>query len=100
MSSEVTVIIPTPFREYTGGKSEITIEGGTVERVFNNLGETYPELREQVVEEDGRIKDFINVYKNDQDIRHEEELETEVNDGDELSIIPAIAGGRPIASSQ
>jgi molybdopterin synthase sulfur carrier subunit len=88
------VRIPTPLRKITNGKDEVTAEGKTVKEVIEDLEKNYPGLRERICEEDGSLRRFVNVYLNDEDIRFKDNVQTEVKDTDEISIIPAIAGGR------
>lgn len=99
MENSVSVIIPTPFREFTNGNSEVAVEGTTVNEALTNLSESYPEVEDNLRDNDGSLKDFVNVYRNDEDIRQIEALETELQEGDELSIIPAIAGGNALRSA-
>lgn len=89
----VKVRIPTPLRKLTKDQDEVTAEGGTVEAVIADLEKRYPGIRERICEDDGNLRRFVNVYLNDEDIRFMDNLATPVKDGDELSIIPAIAGG-------
>ncbi len=89
----VKVRIPTPLRKLTEGKDEVTAEGSTVREVIEDLERRYPGIKERICEEDGSIRKFVNLYVNDEDIRFKHNLDTELKDGDELSIIPAIAGG-------
>ena len=91
----VKVRIPTPLRKITDNKDEVEAEGSTVSAVLEDLEKNYPGLRERICEEDGSLKRFVNLYLNDEDIRFKEDLATEVKESDELSIIPAIAGGIP-----
>jgi molybdopterin synthase sulfur carrier subunit len=90
---EVHVRIPTPLRKLTGEKDIIQAKGGTVGEVLQWLTETYPGLQERLRDEKGAVRRFINVYVNNEDIRFIQDLETPLKDGDQLSIIPAIAGG-------
>jgi molybdopterin synthase sulfur carrier subunit len=94
MAQEITVLIPTPLREYTDGASEVTAEGETVNDILQNLNDRFEGLEDRIYDDDGEMQDFINVYYNDEDIRHLEGLETSIEDGAELSLIPAVAGGR------
>jgi molybdopterin converting factor small subunit len=94
MAQEITVLIPTPLREYTDGASEVTAEGETVNDILKNLNDRFDGLEDRIYDDDGEMQDFINVYYNDEDIRHLEGLETSIEDGAELSLIPAVAGGR------
>ena len=89
----VTVRIPTPLRKHTDGNETVEIDGSTAGEVLQNLAETHPALREKIFTDDGDVRRFVNVFANDRDIRFQEELETELADGDQVSIVPAIAGG-------
>ena len=89
----VTVRIPTPLRKHVEGNETVAVEGTTVGDVITNLRETYPSLGEQITDDEGNVRRFVNLFANDEDIRFLDELETEVSDGDEVSIVPAIAGG-------
>ena len=86
------VRIPTPLRPHTGGQESVQASGATVGAVLGSLGEQYPALRERIFEGD-ELRRFVNVYVNNEDIRYLEDLETPIADKDELSIIPAVAGG-------
>jgi len=89
----VTVRIPTPLRGVTGGKATVDIDGATVGEVVNGLDTLYPGVGERVLDGDGKIRRFVNVFVDDEDIRFAEGLDTPVRDGATVSIIPAIAGG-------
>ncbi|MFB6346645.1 MAG: ubiquitin-like small modifier protein 1 [bacterium] len=93
MENNVTVLIPTPLREFTDGESEVTAEGDTVEDIINSLEENHPGIKERICTDDGELREFLNIYLDDEDIRFKDELETEIEDDAEISIIPAIAGG-------
>lgn len=90
----VTVRIPTNLRKLAEGNEELTIDGGTVRAVLENLRAQYPALTEQIVDDNGNVRRFANLFANDEDIRFLDELDTSLGDGDELLIVPAIAGGR------
>ena len=90
----VRVRIPTPLRKFTGGQESVTVDGSSVATVIENLETGHPGLKERICEADGSIRRFVNVYVNGDDIRFLDNLESAVKDGDELSIVPAIAGGR------
>jgi molybdopterin synthase sulfur carrier subunit len=77
----------------TGGKSEVEMEGGTVAQLIENLGAAHPGLKERLYDEKGEVRRFVNIYVNEEDIRFLTGTETPLKDGDEVSIIPAIAGG-------
>ena len=89
----VTVRIPTPLRKHTDGNETVEVEGTTAGEVLQNLGEAHPGLRDKIFTDDGDVRRFVNVFANDRDIRFQEKLDTEVEDGDQVSIVPAIAGG-------
>lgn len=89
----VRVRIPTPLRKLVGEHDIISADGNTVGEVIHWLTETYPGLRERLHDEQGQVRRFINIYVNEEDIRFIRNLETPVKDGDQISIIPAIAGG-------
>jgi sulfur-carrier protein len=89
----VEVRLPTLLRQHAGGDASVSAEGVTVSEVFSELVERYPGLSGQVVDERGGLHKFVNVYRNDDDIRYLEQLDTKVSDGDVISILPAVAGG-------
>ena len=88
----VTVKIPTQLRAATDGESTTTVEGSTVGEVLDALYERYGELRSRIAE-DGGLRRFVNVYVGEEDIRFLDGLDTPVSDGDEVTILPAVAGG-------
>ncbi len=90
----VKVRIPTPLRKLTNGSDEVVVEGTNVAELIENLEKNYPGLKERICEPDGKLRRFVNLYLNDEDIRFKKNMETELKENDELSIIPAIAGGR------
>lgn len=89
----IMVRIPTPLQKFTQNQSEVEVEGGTVGEVIQRLDDSFPGVAERLCDNEGGIRKFINVYVNDEDIRFMDGAQTAVADGDELSIIPAIAGG-------
>ena len=89
----VEVRLPTVLRQYAGGQSAVKANGETLEDVFGDLVRQFPGLAGQVVTEDGALHKFVNVYRNDDDIRYLEQLDTKVSEGDVISILPAVAGG-------
>lgn len=89
----VKVRIPTPLRTLTNGSDEVTIEGNSVKEIIDNLEANHNGIKERICDENGQIRRFINFYVNDEDIRFLSNQETEVKDGDQISIVPAIAGG-------
>ncbi len=90
----VKVRIPTPLRPVTGGQAEVEGAGETVLELLRELDRRYPGLAGKIFAEDGRVQRFINIFVNDEDIRFLQGIDTPLRDGDEVSIIPAIAGGR------
>ena len=89
----VIVRIPTPLRKLTQNKPEVEVNGNNIELLIDNLDASYPGIKERIYDESDNIRRFVNIYLNDEDIRFLEGKSTAVNDGDEVSIIPAIAGG-------
>jgi molybdopterin converting factor small subunit len=87
------VLIPTPLRDYTEKQAVVELSPGSVHEVLRELTSRYPDLRKQLFGEDGRLRKFVNVYVNDEDIRHLENENTQVRYDDTLSIIPSVAGG-------
>jgi molybdopterin synthase sulfur carrier subunit len=88
----ITVRIPTPLRTLTGGADEVSIEGGTVGEIIENLEKSHPGIKERLCDEKG-VRRFVNIYANEEDIRFLDNLGTKLKDGDSVSIVPAIAGG-------
>lgn len=89
----IKVRIPTALRKLAEGNESIEVDGGNVGEVINNIKTQFPALAEQLVDDKGEVRRFVNLFANDEDIRFLDELDTEVKDGDEVSIVPAIAGG-------
>ncbi|HKA93883.1 MAG TPA: ubiquitin-like small modifier protein 1 [Acidimicrobiia bacterium] len=89
----VEVRLPTLLRPHAGGAASVTADGASVGDVFADLSARYPGLSDQLVDETGSIHKFVNVYRNDDDVRYLEQLDTKVTDGDVISILPAVAGG-------
>ena len=91
--SSVTVKIPSPLRPITGGQSELKIEAATVGEVLMKMDAQFKGFGERVLEDGRSVKRFINVFVNEDNIRDKKELDTEVKNGDTISILPSIAGG-------
>lgn len=89
----VEVRLPTVLRQHAGGQSSVKANGETLDEVFADLIRQFPGLAGQVVTEDGALHKFVNVYRNDDDVRYLDKLATLVRDGDVISILPAVAGG-------
>jgi MoaD family protein len=88
----ITVKIPTQLRAATGGQAEVEVTGSTVGEALDAVFAAHTELRERITE-DGTLRRFVNVYVSGEDIRFQQGLETEINEGDEVTILPAVAGG-------
>ena len=89
----VSVRIPTILRSYTGDSSQVTAEGSTLAEVIDSLEATYPGIKARVVDEDGKLRRFVNIYVAEDDVRFSEGLDTKTPDNTQISIIPAVAGG-------
>ncbi len=89
----VKVRVPTPLMKLTNNQAEVTAEGGTIADILNNLESQFAGIKERICEENGTPRRFINIYLNEEDIRFLDGENTKIKDGDEISIIPAIAGG-------
>jgi sulfur-carrier protein len=89
----VTVRIPTQLRTLTGGEGEIELEGGTVRETFGALEQRFPGISERLLDENGGLRRFVNVFLADEDVRFLDGLDTPVADGQTLSVVPAVAGG-------
>ena len=90
----MTVRIPTPLRSITKGAAEVQAQGGTVADVVEDLERQFPGIRERLVDEGGELRRFVNIYVNEEDIRFLDGKKTALKTGDQVSIVPAIAGGR------
>jgi len=89
-----SVRIPTPLRSATGGVSEVTVDASTVREMVADLERQHPGIRDRICEESGEIRRFVNVFVGDEDIRFLQGLDTQIPSGTQVSIIPAVAGGR------
>jgi adenylyltransferase/sulfurtransferase len=87
------ILIPTPLRQYAGNRSELELDGSTVGELLDALSEQHGELRRHLYNGEGKLRSFVNVYVNDEDIRHLQKEATQVGAGDTISIVPSIAGG-------
>ncbi len=90
----VRVRVPTPLRRFTAGADEVAAEGSSLRQVLENLEQRHPGIRERLLDEKGDIRRFVNIYVNGDDVRFLDSLNSKVKDGDDISIVPAIAGGR------
>lgn len=89
----VKIIVPTPMQRYTMNHDEVEVGGATVDHALAHLAENYPDIRKHLFNDDGSLRHFVNVYVNDEDVRFSGGLDTAVTDGDEVTILPAVAGG-------
>jgi molybdopterin synthase sulfur carrier subunit len=89
----VRVRVPTPLRKFTNGADEVAAQGPNVRALVDDLEKSYPGIKERICDETGKIRRFVNVYVNGDDIRFLQNLETSLKEGDNISIVPAIAGG-------
>lgn len=85
--------IPTPLRKLTDGKEEVPAAGATIGEVIGDLEKNYPGIKARICDDNGAVRRFVNIFANDEDIRFLQNLDTPVKDSDEISIVPAIAGG-------
>ena len=90
----ITIVIPTPLRQFAGGRSEIEVEAATAGDALEALTSTHAELRKHLYNEQDNLRNFINVYVGDEDIRHLDGPATQVKDGETIMIVPSIAGGK------
>lgn len=89
----VSVLIPTPLRGLTAGQDTVDVEAGTITALVEQLEHSYPGMGARLKGDDGALRRFINIYVNDEDVRFLQGAETPLKDGDQVSIVPAIAGG-------
>ncbi len=94
----VIVEIPSALKQFTGNLDEVQADGKSVGEVFASLCSSHEELQKNLYDEQGKIRSFINVYVNDEDIRYGEGLDSKLKDGDRIQIVPSIAGGITIVS--
>jgi sulfur-carrier protein len=90
----VEVRIPTVFRKFTDGRGVVELEPGTISELVDQLENRYPGMRRQLITDDGDLHRFVNVYVNDEDARYLQHLDTRVDEGDTVSLLPSVAGGR------
>ena len=89
----IQVRVPTPLRKYTAGAEAVEAEGGTVAALVSDLERRHPGIKDRICDESGQVRRFVNIFVNGEDIRFLQHLDTPVKSGDEISIVPAIAGG-------
>src|SRR5579862_3044924 len=90
------VLIPTPLRQYSEKHDSVELHGATVGEVLSSLTAKFPDLKKQLFNDEGKLRSFVNVYLNDEDIRYLKKDATPVQDGDTISIVPSIAGGSAV----
>ena len=89
----ITVRIPTPLRRLTDGADSVETDSANIQNTIENLEQKYPGIRERLIDDSGELHRFVNIYVNGEDIRFVDGLKTNIKDGDEVSIVPAVAGG-------
>ncbi|MFQ5860493.1 MAG: ubiquitin-like small modifier protein 1 [Dehalococcoidia bacterium] len=89
----VTVRIPAPLRRLTNGQDKVEVNGSTLTQCIDTLDQQFPGFKERLLDETGEVRHFVNIYLNGEDVRFLQGLETTTNPGDEVSIVPAVAGG-------
>jgi MoaD family protein len=89
----VEVRVPTVLRKHTGGARVVRADGSDVRAVLDDLEHQFPGLKQEVMNEEGQVRQFVNIYVNDEDIRYLQSLQTKLEEGDSLAILPAVAGG-------
>ena len=89
----ITVRIPTPLRRVTDGQDKVDTEGETLRQLIDSMEGQYPGIKERLCDEDGNLRNFVNVYVNGEDVRFLDGIDSATGDGDEVSIVPAVAGG-------
>ena len=89
----VMVRIPTPLRRVTNGQDKVSVEGAALSEIIASLEVQFPGVKERLCDDRGEIRNFVNIYVNGEDVRFLEGLNTETKSGDEISIVPAVAGG-------
>ena len=89
----ITVLIPQPLRGLTGNQSKVQANGGKLLDCIGSLDSSFPGMRDRLMDESGQIRRFVNIYVNGEDVRFSDGLDTGLKDGDEISIVPAVAGG-------
>ena len=92
----VLVRIPTPLRRITNGQAQVELESTTMGELVENLDGSFPGFKERLLDENGELRYFVNLYLNGEDVRFLQGLDTSIKSGDEVSIVPAVAGGSPV----
>ena len=95
----ITVQIPSPLRRFTNNQAQVYISAGNINELLDGLEEAHNGIKETIIDENGYIRRYVNIYLNDEDIRFLDVTDTILNDGDEVAIVPAIAGGDGVSES-
>ena len=90
----ITVRIPTPLRRVTDGQDKVDTEGATLREIIDEMESQFPGIKERLCDENGDLRNFVNVFVNGEDVRFMQGIDSATGDGDEISIVPAVAGGR------
>jgi len=90
----INVHIPTPLRRMTNNQAEVEVNASTIGELVENMEQAYSGIKEKLMDEEGEIRRYVNIYVNDEDIRFLDGIDTALSDGDSISIVPAIAGGK------
>jgi molybdopterin converting factor small subunit len=93
------ILIPMPLRQYVGKQPSVEVQGSTIGEALTGLVSQHPDLRRHLYTEDGKLRAFVNIYLNDEDVRYLEKEATAVEDSDNISIVPSIAGGATLSAS-
>ena len=96
-TSQTIVHIPTPLRSYTSGNATVTVKADTVGEALDQLTTQHPDLKQHLYSEDGTLRSFVNIFRGDENIRDLDQEDTALREQDDLSIVPAVAGGRVAA---
>lgn len=91
---QATVRVPTPLQKLTKNQAKVKVSSANIRELIEDLEKRFPGIKDRICDETGKIRRFINIYVNEEDVRFLQQEETPLKDGDEISIIPAIAGGR------
>lgn len=89
-----TVLVPTPLRRLTGGQAKLTVEGSDISVLIQSINQQYPGIADKILDEEGNVKRFINIFVNDDEIRTLQGIATPIQANDRVSIVPAMAGGQ------
>ena len=91
---EISVRIPTPLRHLTNGQDKVTLSSTTIKDMVDDLEENFPGMKKRLCDDEGNLRNFVNVYVNGEDVRFLNGIDTELQNGNEISLVPAVAGGK------